>query len=193
LGNADALYMMGLFFEGGLGVRKDSQRAFRSYVEAAANGNDDAQLRLGVYFSKGMRGVRKNLPEAVRYLKLATANGNDAALSYLLARWLQDKMPGVTDKEVLLYAQKASQSGGENAELGRLVMLAIYDDEDSPLWDPTKARGWHLVLKKGGSEKLRRDLANLPPNEFATLTSEQISASDKWAEACMSSAYSQCD
>jgi len=193
LGNDSALYMMGLFYEGGLGVRKDSQRAFKNYVEAASKGNSDAQFKLGVYFSKGMRGVRKNLPEAVRYLKLSTENGNETARGYLLALWSQKKLQGLTELEVLDYAHQASRAGDEFAEFSRIILMGLYADEKSAVADKAKARGWYVVLQRQGSVKLKRSLARIPEDEFSKLTAEQLAASDKWAEACISSEYRQCD
>ena len=55
---------MGVCYDNGLGVEKDSQKAFNWYQEAAKNGKMEAQYNLGFFYDRGEL-VNQNFKKAV--------------------------------------------------------------------------------------------------------------------------------
>ena len=65
-GNADAQYLLGLFYVKGLGVPQDYAQAAAWYRKAADQGLADAQSSLGYAYSDG-RGVPQDYAQAVAW------------------------------------------------------------------------------------------------------------------------------
>ena len=79
IGNADALFNLGVLAEDGLGEPRDMAKAEALYVAAANAGGFKAQYRLGMLYSAGGP-VAKDLVKARHYLSLAAEGGDrDAA------------------------------------------------------------------------------------------------------------------
>lgn len=82
LGNADALFNLGILAEDGLGEEKDMKKAETLYVAAANAGGFKAQYRLGMLYSQD-GAVPKDVEKARRYLSLAAQGGDKEAASRL--------------------------------------------------------------------------------------------------------------
>ena len=79
--HAKAQAILGLMYDNGEGIQKNSAEAARWYCRAAEQGDAEAQTNLGVMYRKG-EGVQKNDAEAARWFStaaeqnLAEAQGN---------------------------------------------------------------------------------------------------------------------
>ncbi|HEX4855349.1 MAG TPA: tetratricopeptide repeat protein [Limnobacter sp.] len=83
LGNADALFNLGILAEDGLGEPKNIQKAESLYVAAANAGGFKAQYRLGMLYSGDNPAFPKDVEKARRYLNLAAAGGDRDAKARL--------------------------------------------------------------------------------------------------------------
>lgn len=113
LGNADALFNLGVLAEDGLGERADLKKAEALYVAAANAGGFKAQYRLGMLYSAG-GAVPRDAARARHYFGLA-AQGGDAEASARLAA-LDQPERALTDFE---RAEQLS-SRGEHAAAAAL-------------------------------------------------------------------------
>jgi uncharacterized protein len=66
----------------GQGVAQDYAEAVRLYSLAAAQGDADAQVRLGYMFETD-RGVAQDIAEAIRWYRLSAAQGDSDATAAL--------------------------------------------------------------------------------------------------------------
>ena len=72
------LYMLGIMFEKGEGVKQDYAEAAKWYQKAADKDDELSQYRLGRLLEKGL-GVEENLNEAIKlYRKSAKKNNSNA-------------------------------------------------------------------------------------------------------------------
>src|SRR5436305_259856 len=62
--------------QNGGGPQKDSREAARLLKLAAAQGNAEAQAKLGVFYGLGRGGLQKDDSEAARLFKLSATQGN---------------------------------------------------------------------------------------------------------------------
>ncbi|CAG5129534.1 unnamed protein product, partial [Candidula unifasciata] len=75
---------LGMMYLNGLGVEKDTGKAFRYFSLASDQGSVDAQLQLGIMYFTG-NGVRKDYKMAVKYFTMSSQNGHVLAF-YNLAQ-----------------------------------------------------------------------------------------------------------
>lgn len=81
-GNADAEYDLGIMYELGKGVTKDSTESVKWFGKAAEHGHAAAQYKLGVIYYNG-KGVPKDNVLAYKWVNLAAAQGREGATDYL--------------------------------------------------------------------------------------------------------------
>lgn len=81
-GVAEAQAILGVSYSKGIGVRKDSMRAFKCFQEAACKGNTSALFILGTKFAVG-DGVAQNYKEASRLYRIAAAKKHPKAQAAL--------------------------------------------------------------------------------------------------------------
>ena len=77
-GDASAQFSLGVMYNNGDGVLKDSAEAVKWYRKSAEQGNANAQYNLGVMYEKG-DGVLKDSVEAHAWYYNASANGVESA------------------------------------------------------------------------------------------------------------------
>src|SRR5215469_9403208 len=80
--DASALFLLGYFYEHGLGVPRDYTKAAESYEKAALQGYAMAQNNLGSLYHRGL-GVHKDAARAFRLVLAAAQQGDRAAESSL--------------------------------------------------------------------------------------------------------------
>ena len=83
LGNVEAQYKLGSFYEEGKGVEKNIELSFQWYEKAAHQGNADAQFALSVCYKKG-RGIEENEKIAWEWCEKAAEQGNLRALARIV-------------------------------------------------------------------------------------------------------------
>jgi len=74
-GNSEAAYRLGMLYDTGTGVERDSVEAASWYQQAAEGGNLDAQHNLAVAYANG-DGVELNISKAMHWWKSAAQRGN---------------------------------------------------------------------------------------------------------------------
>ena len=74
-GNPEAQVFIGMSYEFGDGIGKDTKQAINWYRKAADKGNADAAYNLGTMYEDG-EGVAKNIPEAMKWFRMAAAKGD---------------------------------------------------------------------------------------------------------------------
>jgi hypothetical protein len=117
LGNADALFNLGILAEDGLGEPRDPRKAEALYVAAANAGGVNAQYRLGLLYASGGV-VAKDTAKARHYLGLASAGGDkDAATRLESLDRPQSPLDDFEQAEML-------SSSGKNAEAVALYQRA---------------------------------------------------------------------
>ena len=85
VGNADALFNLGILAEDGLGEPRDINKALSLYAAAADGGGFKAQYRLGMIYSNPQGPVPRDLAKARYYLNLAARSGDRDAQARLAA------------------------------------------------------------------------------------------------------------
>ena len=81
-GNADAEELIGVMYALGLGVEKDTERAFEWYLRASMKGHPGAQSGIGWYYELGIGMAAPDLVRAYLWYGLSSIGGDpDAVLS----------------------------------------------------------------------------------------------------------------
>ena len=99
-GNRDAMFLIGLMYANGHGVRQSYAEAARWYQDAADDGQDAAQNNLGQMYAAG-RGVRGSLTQAAALYWRAADQGNHRAQYNLAVAYRDGK--GVEQDYVRAY------------------------------------------------------------------------------------------
>ncbi|MCL2139303.1 MAG: sel1 repeat family protein, partial [Treponema sp.] len=84
-GDINAQYELGLLYENGKGVSKDSVKAAEWFGKAAEQGNASAQYELGLLYESG-QGVSKDSNKAAELFAKAAAQGNGDAKNAIARR-----------------------------------------------------------------------------------------------------------
>jgi TPR repeat protein len=77
-GNVVAQYNIGVLYESGQGVEKDTGEAFKWFKKAAEGGHSSAQFVLASFYREG-RGIEKSEDKALKWYKAAALQNNAAA------------------------------------------------------------------------------------------------------------------
>ncbi len=114
-GNAEAQLQLGALYAGGVGVRKDLEKAAKWHRKAAEQGLARAQYQLGLDYSAG-DGVKLSLPESVRWYRKAADQGlvqaqYEMGLCCLFGRGIPDDGVGAVE-----WFHKAARQGSAIAE-----------------------------------------------------------------------------
>ena len=108
-GDADAIYMVGLYLQRGYVVDKDEDAASQWYLRAAEIGEAKAQRKLAMRYFRGT-GVSQNSVEALKWCDLALKNPNGDVETKNLAREYQEAISEtVTERKVaqaMRYAER---------------------------------------------------------------------------------------
>lgn len=88
MGDADGMFMLGVFYDNGYGVKRSAEEAFRYYTMAAERGHSMAMTNIGSMYDEGVF-VERSIDEAVRWYRRAADLGNPMAV-YNLAICYED-------------------------------------------------------------------------------------------------------
>ena len=77
-GEAHAIYLLGRFYELGIGIEPDAQEGLNRIIEAAEEGDAEAQYELGGRYNDG-DGVTEDPIEAVKWFSEAAEQGHVCA------------------------------------------------------------------------------------------------------------------
>ncbi|MBE6188479.1 MAG: PEGA domain-containing protein [Rikenellaceae bacterium] len=114
-GNAAAQNRLGICYNIGLGVGKDSNEAIKWYRKAAEQGNAVAQNNMGNYYNE-----RQNYTEAARWYRKAAEQGQIAAQDSLAELYYNGRGVAKDYAEAVKWFRKAAEQGavGSQYQLG---------------------------------------------------------------------------
>jgi TPR repeat protein len=138
LGNREAQYMIGNYYELGIGRQVSYAEAYHWYIQSGLSGNPAAQCALGVLFEEG-KGVERNDTEAMKWYELAAEQGNADAQCNLGVMY-EVPRPGHFanwDRAIYWYRKSADQ-GNRDAQLNLASLYYTY------LMDVDLAERWYL-------------------------------------------------
>ena len=111
LGNSNASNALGVWYRDGIGVKKDSTKAFMFFKKANKGGNPDAAMNLGYSYANGI-GTRVDFAKSKILYKIAADRGVVAAQSYLGSCYLSGLNSFVKSPNLaFLYFKKAAKAG----------------------------------------------------------------------------------
>lgn len=115
VGEADALYRLGVFFAAGTVFAKDDPAAVHFYRKAADQGHIKAQNSLGIMFEKG-RGVSQNLLMASMWYRKAADQGLAEAQYNLGVMYANGRGVAQDDPKAADWYRKAADQGIAGAQ-----------------------------------------------------------------------------
>jgi len=110
-GDAEAQFMLGVYYHKGMGGTMDEESAIRWYRKAAEQGHSEAQFALGVCYDNG-QGVAADGVEAYKWLLLSGAYGYEPTGGIpgrLVAKLTTEQLTAV-QKRVALWHQARARS-----------------------------------------------------------------------------------
>ncbi|SHL59100.1 TPR repeat [Nitrosospira sp. Nsp11] len=128
-----AMFFLGLLYLKGIGVERNSTRAFQLYHKAAEKGNSDALTHLGFCYAEG-NGVVRNRSKAIELYQQAVKRGNSTAMIRLASCY--ETGDGITKdpvKAIILFQQAADQ--GDSSALINLGNRYEQGDGIEQDWD----------------------------------------------------------
>lgn len=151
-GNPKAQYALGVLYESGQGLKKNSRHAFQWYSKAADQGLPEAQTALGRFYADSGGGMHDDR-EAVQWYHLA-AEQNYPEAQYHLAE-IYSLGRGLSKKDFM----QAEYWYGRAAELGHglsaWALAAHYLDRH-----PKQALHWLQLAAEQGVKEAQRSLAH---------------------------------
>ena len=76
--NAEAAYILGYLYTGGIGVKANLKQSLKWYERAAVQGHTNAQINLGFMYIAG-HGTKLDYTKAAHWIAKAKASGNEKA------------------------------------------------------------------------------------------------------------------
>ena len=77
--NAEAQYILGYFYTGGIGTKRDLKQSLKWYEKASLNGHTNAQINLGFMYIAG-HGTKVDYSKAAYWIKMAKDQNAPEAL-----------------------------------------------------------------------------------------------------------------
>ena len=140
MGNADAVYQLGLLYYEGEYIPQDYQQAAECFSRVADSGNPDAQYFLGDIYENG-EGVSQDYVEAAKRYRRSAAQGNVEA-QYCFAALLEDGLGIVQDYAAAAeWYLKAADQGDSEAQYN---LEDMYENGRGVPQDYSKAVEWYL-------------------------------------------------
>ncbi len=118
LHNTKAQFILGVLFQGGIGVVKDDEAAAHYFTQAAENGHVEAMRSLGVLLISGADGVQKDTENGLLYVQKAAEGGDKKAVELLekLREEERKKLPQIQTRS--LSRIQSSTGPGRSSQVG---------------------------------------------------------------------------
>lgn len=114
--DASCMYNLGICYDNGYGVSKDTRKALSLYGESSRKGHVLSQFLIGESYQNGNRGLSKDLHKALEWFKKAEESGHPKAstqieyLEYELAQKNEDALLTLFESNALLNVLRPMQS-----------------------------------------------------------------------------------
>ena len=112
----DAAEALAERYEQGLGVPQDYREALRWYTIAAFSGNENAQFKLGLFYSDGLPGVKQDGDEAIRWYRAAADQGSLSAMYNVALLYLKGEIVKKNWEEGRKWLKRAADHGHKEAK-----------------------------------------------------------------------------
>ena len=146
-GHADALALMGQFYEEGLGVSGDLQTAADWYKKAAEKGSAIGQQHLGHFYQAG-RGVPLDYQKALEWFTKAHEQGNTEATGDLATMYLMGLGVDRDCEKALALSREAAEGG---SQFGMYLLGVLYYHGDCVAQDYLEAYSWFKASAELGN------------------------------------------
>ena len=174
-GDANCQNLVGYFYERGLGVARDPNKAIDLYRRAARQGLAAAQNNIGHAYMIGA-GVPKNAAKAAGWLKRAAASGNPPAENNLGILYAKGEGVPRNLKTAETLFHRAAVVGYPNAQLNLGLALQRRN--------PVGAFEWFTIAARPASPAPLRERAAAAARRLAArIPSAELAAAKKRAEA----------
>jgi len=163
-GDAEAQYMIGMDYDMGSGVKRNSAEAIKWYRKAAEQGQKDAQFSLGLAYEKGYS-TKKNEAEAIKWYRKAAEQGVEAA---------QERLYGL-DPEVRKKLREAAEKGDVKTQI---KLGDIYYFGRGAAEDKKEAAKWYRMAAERGDVYAQCDIGQM--YQFGIGVAEDKKEAAKW-------------
>ena len=153
-GDADAQFTLGVKYEKGEGVAKDSVEAVKWFLKAADQGLVRSQLTLGLLYACGYD-VKKDSAEAVKWYRKAAEQGDADAQYFLGLTYATGEGVPKDSTEAVKWYRKAAEQGDASAQsdLGFMYRYGEGVPKDS-----TEAVKWYRKAAVQGNAAVQSSL-----------------------------------
>lgn len=128
LGNAEALFNMGVFYMEGMGCDQDMELSAKYFHRAARRRHPEAQFAYGDLLSQGW-GVEQDSKRAIKWFSDAAENGHVEAM-YRLGEIYEDGIGTEVDLKAAAKWYDAACAKGHRMAAQKLVMLQVKQQND---------------------------------------------------------------
>lgn len=157
-GLPESLYAIAQYYEFGIGMFKNQEKAIENYKLAADKGVLNAMIKMGFIYRDG-RGVPQNIGKAVEYLEMAALKnheqGEDAEFQLKMALFLPQLYTAIAGNEQngeksLSWIKKAAELNHLDSQL-RLADAYFYGKDT--MQDYAEAMRWYMTIIEKDYEK----------------------------------------
>lgn len=113
-GDAELEFIIGRFYNFGIGVEENDEMAFSWWLKSANHGNDEAQNNVGYYYEKG-RVVTQDLDKALEWYKKSASQNNYSAPANIGTLYYEGIGRQVDCQEALKWFKQAAELGNSIA------------------------------------------------------------------------------
>ena len=123
-GNPEAQKMLGIMYDYGQGVKKDSRKALDWYIKAASQGQPAVQYQIGAKYFRG-DGTKQDYAEAAKWWEMAAAGGQVDAQFNLGLMYFRGLALKQDDAKAAELFRAAAEQGHAHAQYSLAVMYAF--------------------------------------------------------------------
>lgn len=156
-GHSGAQCNLGVMYEGGMGVERDSFQAARWYRMAAGQGNVAAQHNLGYMYAHG-RGVAEDFSEALRWYMKAAEQGYARSQCNIGFIYAQGKGVAQDYAEAARWFRMAAEQG---STLAQYNLGGMYENGYGLPKDSSEAARWYRKAADNGHADAKARLEQL--------------------------------
>ena len=159
LGNAEAMWYVGTFWEEGVVVSRDPAKAMEWYRKAAEAGDADSWMSIAACYADG-RGTEQDFPAALSYYEKAADSGSHMACDYLGYLYMAGEQVPQDYEKGLEYYRKAAALGNSRSMMALGYAYLSGQGTDA---DPEEAARWYEMAALAGRTDALEFLKKLWP------------------------------
>lgn len=161
-GNAEAQYILGLYYSVGKGVKQDKQKSENWYILAAQNGDEEAQSTLAMQCN-----IDDCTPEKLKWLRKEAKYGFTVAQEALAFLYMEGKHVEQNYRKAFALYELAAKLSSSRAPYHLAYM---YEEGKGVKQDKSKAFAWYSL----GSDRGDTDSMEVKQELLETLSSDEL-------------------